>query len=487
MKPIIIVGGGIAGVTCAKILHLDCQNLDVILISASPLVKTIANLKTFGRSIDVFDVAEQNLDDLQQSNLKVRLNKVIALDSEQHRIQLDDGEWLPYSKLCLCTGAKPQRIPLECFQSIEKYIRYIRDTMTANDFHKMLQKSKKIVVTGNGGIALEAVYAIDNVEVVWLIKSDSIGSVWLDAGASKFFSDFLHKNSQSNSKTVSKRARYEQDPKHSKQSYDEMGVALGPDWYRGLELKGKTQEKKVSLEKNVEIVMIYSKLESIPISKRSSQADLSEKDPWNVYIELNNGKIIGCDMILVGYGVVPNNQVFLPGNDFKLASDQGIIVDHEMRTSLVDVYAAGDVCSAVWDPNKTPYWFQMRTWTQARQMGYYAAKCIQSHLQSTDPEIYFNFEVFTHVTNFFGFRSTFLGLFNGQKLLDDQYKILCSVTPGKEYRKVILKDDRMKGAILIGNENLEETFEFLIYNQTDLSRFGDLLLEDIVDIEDFFD
>lgn len=42
---------------------------------------------------------------------------------------------------------------------------------------------------------------------------------------------------------------------------------------------------------------------------------------------------------------------------FKLAEDCGLRVDEHMRTSEPDVYAAGDVCSAGWEPS--PLWQQV--------------------------------------------------------------------------------------------------------------------------------
>ena len=48
-----------------------------------------------------------------------------------------------------------------------------------------------------------------------------------------------------------------------------------------------------------------------------------------------------------------------------------------------------------------------------------------------------------------------------------------------------MRDGRMCGAVLIGETELEETFENLILNQLDLSRYGEDLLTQ--DIEDFFD
>ena len=58
---------------------------------------------------------------------------------------------------------------------------------------------------------------------------------------------------------------------------------------------------------------------------------------------------------------------------------------------------------------------------------------------------------------------------------------------GVEYVKAILRDGRLQGAVLIGDTDLEETFENLILNQIDLSPFKEHLLDPNIDIDDFFD
>lgn len=46
---------------------------------------------------------------------------------------------------------------------------------------------------------------------------------------------------------------------------------------------------------------------------------------------------------------------------------------------------------------------------------------------------------------------------------------------------------RIRGALLIGNTGLDEMFENLILNQTDVTDLGDDLLNPDIDIEDYFD
>lgn len=69
----------------------------------------------------------------------------------------------------------------------------------------------------------------------------------------------------------------------------------------------------------------------------------------------------------------------------------------------------------------------------------------------------------------------------------ESIRILIRTTPGVEYVKVVLVDGRVRGAMLVGDTGLEETFENLILSETDVSHIGDDLLSREVDIEDFFD
>ena len=45
----------------------------------------------------------------------------------------------------------------------------------------------------------------------------------------------------------------------------------------------------------------------------------------------------------------------------------------------------------------------------------------------------------------------------------------------------------MIGAVLIGDTDMEETFENLILNKLDISSIEDSLLDPDIDIEDYFD
>ena len=88
---------------------------------------------------------------------------------------------------------------------------------------------------------------------------------------------------------------------------------------------------------------------------------------WPVYVQLTNGKTYGCDLVVSATGVVPNSDVVQIKCDQEggerglkvcIEDGGGIEVDSEMRTSLGDIYAAGDVCSVRWK-EQAALWFQV--------------------------------------------------------------------------------------------------------------------------------
>uniref|UniRef100_A0A8C9HHF7 Pyridine nucleotide-disulfide oxidoreductase domain-containing protein 1 n=1 Tax=Piliocolobus tephrosceles TaxID=591936 RepID=A0A8C9HHF7_9PRIM len=460
----VVVGGGIAGVTCAE---------------------------QISKILEEFDVEEQSSTMLEKRfpNIKVIESGVKQLKSEEHCIVTEDGNQHVYKKLCLCAGAKPKLI---CEGN--PYVLGIRDTDSAQEFQKQLTKAKRIMIIGNGGIALELVYEIKGCEVIWAIKDKAIGNTFFDAGAAEFLTSKLIAE-KPEAKIAQKRTRYTTEGRkkeaRSKSKADNVGSALGPDWHEGLNLKGtKEFSHKIHLETMCEVKKIYLQDEFRILKKKSftfprdPKSVTTDTEMWPVYVELTNEKIYGCDFIVSATGVTPNVEPFLHGNSFDLGEDGGLKVDDHMHTSLPDVYAAGDICTASWQ--LSPVWQQMRLWTQARQMGWYAAKCMAAASLGDSIDMDFSFELFAHVTKFFNYKVVLLGKYNAQGLGSD-HELMLRCTKGQEYVKVVMQNGRMMGAVLIGETDLEETFENLILNQMNLSSYGEDLLDPNIDIEDYFD
>ncbi|KAJ8381913.1 hypothetical protein SKAU_G00026910 [Synaphobranchus kaupii] len=495
----VVVGGGIAGVSCTEQLASQFPYEEIVLLTASPLIKAVTNFKQVSKTLEAFDVEEQpsSIIEKKYPNVKVIQSVVKQLQAKEHKLQMENGKELHYEKLCLCSGGRPK-----LFTHHSSHVLGIRDTDSAQEFQKRLSKAKKIVVIGNGGIALELVYEVEGCEVIWVVKDKAIGNTFFDAGAAQFLIPSMATEKPERA-TLYKRTRYTTDnaappctpsaecgvQNQDSGSTKKLGSALGPDWHEGIKMKGAYEvSRRVHVEYQCEVLKVYTAEEFLNSQHEAQQSPQPSPDPssgpWPVYIQLTNGKTYGCDFVVSATGVTPNTDPFLQGNNFAVADDSGLKVDDHMRTSEPDVYAAGDVCTACWEPS--PMWQQMRLWTQARQMGWFSARCMAADLLDEPIELDFCFELFAHITKFFNYKVVLLGKFNAQGLGQD-HELLIRCTKEREYVKVVLRQGRMVGAVLIGETDLEETFENLILNQMDLSPYGEELLNPNIDIEDYFD
>uniref|UniRef100_A0A182MAK0 FAD/NAD(P)-binding domain-containing protein n=1 Tax=Anopheles culicifacies TaxID=139723 RepID=A0A182MAK0_9DIPT len=472
----VIVGGGIAGVTCAETLNLlrNEPTDRILLLTESTLVKAVTNVVPLGKILNRFDVEEKSSDELASaSNIDVLLDQLESIASKNRLIRTVAGRCIHYQYLCLCTGARPNIIDKAKGNA---NVIGIRDTESVEEFRKRIHTATRLVVVGNGGIASELVYEVDGMEEIhWVIKDPYISSTFVDSGAATFFRERLNKKATAEKeKTIYKRMRYTEQNEAGNASTDggsKRGAALGPDWHRAFDIKkhGETASRngnKVTVHQSVEI------------------NDIKEVTT-GLQVHLTDGTMIECDFVVSATGVVPALS-WKGGCDqpFKLGPDGGLFVNWSMETSVDGIYAAGDVCYAGWE--HAPHWFQMRLWTQARQMGAMAARSMAA--KRAGEEIYqdFCFEMFNHATTLFGYQVVLLGRYNGQGL-NDKYEVLLRMTPGLEYIKFVLVDGRLQGALLVGETGLEETCENLILNQLDLSPYGEDLLNPDIDIEDYFD
>ncbi|CAF1576603.1 unnamed protein product [Adineta steineri] len=482
----VVIGGGISGVTCVESIATFDSTARILLLTGTPLIKAITNYVKVSKFLEEFDIEEKPFSYLaeQYSNLVIKNQVVERLDTDKQIIVCSDNTQIHYDKLCICTGARPKLL-----SNTNPYVLGIRDTETVESFQKKLLTAKQIVIVGNGGIATELVYEVEHCSVIWAIKDEHISTTFFDEAAARFFLDRIQivKEKQ---KLNEKRRKYEvtnQPTNVEISSSNICGGALGPDWAANRSMKGASSEsRQVHIEYEVEVKNILTPeqyqqrqhpIENLPVSQEEQQ--------WPVYVELTNGKMFGCDFIVSAIGVTPNVEMFLKSANFTLGIDGGLLVDETMRTSIKNIFACGDVCTAGW--TLAEHWFQMRLWSQARQMGHYAGKCMlaYAHNEQDSLTMDFCFELFAHTTKFFNMKVVLLGNYHENDM--KKYENLIRMTPGEEYIRVTLKDGRVHGCVFIGDTELEETFENLILNQIDVSAFGETLLDPNIDIADYFD
>jgi len=184
------------------------------------------------------------------------------------------------------------------------------------------------------------------------------------------------------------------------------------------------------------------------VNTRGSNA--SSSDGGNITaLELDDGEIISCDMVIMAVGVRAAT-AFLAESGIDLTERRAVKVDDYLATNVSGVYAAGDVAglSGIW-PN-------------AQKQGEMAAYNMTGTKWAYDDRF-----AIKNTVNFFGLLSLSLGVINpsdGDKTLIKEDR--------NNYRKLILRDGIPVGIILQGEIGDKGFWLYLIKNRIRIDNLG---------------
>ena len=109
------------------------------------------------------------------------------------------------------------------------------------------------------------------------------------------------------------------------------------------------------------------------------------------------GRLLACDLVVAGIGILPNSELLAAAG---AAVDNGVLVDERCRTSLPDVWAAGDVANHL-----HPLFGRLRVehWNNGYQQGRAAARSLLGGEQPYDHLHSFWSDQYEHVIEYVGF------------------------------------------------------------------------------------
>ncbi|HJW91417.1 MAG TPA: FAD-dependent oxidoreductase [Anaerolineales bacterium] len=180
-----------------------------------------------------------------------------------------------------------------------------------------------------------------------------------------------------------------------------------------------------------------------------------------VGVQLNDGRRLTAGLLVVGVGVRPKTELARSGG---LKMGAGLLVDEGLRTSAPEIYAAGDVVETVDIASGRP--FVSGIWTNAVEMGRIAGD------------------------NMAGGSVTFPGAFNllnamelgglpvisvGDIHAGDGAEVF-SERRGQNYRKLVFRDNRLVGLVLVGAIERAGVYQSLIRTQAEVSALRRELL-----------
>ena len=198
-------------------------------------------------------------------------------------------------------------------------------------------------------------------------------------------------------------------------------------------------------------------------------------------VETQAGERIGCDLLAVAIGVRPRLELAQTAN---LKIERGIVVDEYLRTSALDVYAAGDVAQ-VFDPRSGRATLDV-LWSTALLQGRAAG---QNMAGAQTPYLK---AVSMNVTQLAGLVTTIIGAVGSGRDEDlvtisrgdsEAWRLLPQAWVVSDHHEVngirLLLDERQFiGAIVIGDQTWARPLHELIAAQADITPIRAALLSD---------
>jgi 3-phenylpropionate/trans-cinnamate dioxygenase ferredoxin reductase subunit len=114
-------------------------------------------------------------------------------------------------------------------------------------------------------------------------------------------------------------------------------------------------------------------------------------------VRTSKGRVLECDLVVAGIGIVPNSELMAAAG---AQVDNGVLVDARSRTSLPDVFAAGDVTNHL-----HPIFGRLRVehWNNGFQQGRAAARSLLGGAQPYDYVHSFWSDQYEHLIEYVGF------------------------------------------------------------------------------------
>lgn len=182
-------------------------------------------------------------------------------------------------------------------------------------------------------------------------------------------------------------------------------------------------------------------------------------------VTLRGGRRVPCQMLVFGIGVRPNAQL---AKDAGIVVNRGIVVDEYMRTSAPDIYAAGDVAEAydlVVDMNRT-----VAIWPNAYRQGAIAGAHMVGVQRPDQGGIAMN------TVEVCGVPAMSIGNATAPA---DGHEVLVELNERQNtYKRLVLKDGRLVGAILVGRINRAGIYTGLIRHKLDVRDYRKSLMSE---------
>jgi NAD(P)H-nitrite reductase large subunit len=190
---------------------------------------------------------------------------------------------------------------------------------------------------------------------------------------------------------------------------------------------------------------------------------INKQGPRIKSVTMKDGTKEHCDMLVFAIGVLPEKSI-AEGTEIEI--DRGILVDQNMRTPVRGIYAAGDVAQAL--DLLSGMKRTIPIFPNAYRQGYIAGCNMAGKKRAYEGGMAMN------SIDICGVPTISVGITAPD---DKDYEVISALdVSASTYKKLVLRDDKIIGAIFIREIDRAGIITGLIRNKISVSEFKDLLL-----------
>ena len=445
----LIIGNSAAGLSAAASIRKNDKNGTILIISSEEYTNYSKPLITYflAGKVSLEKIYFKSESFYKDNNFKVILgSKVDFLDEKRMFAGISDGSQISYEKLLISSGGKPiiPKISLAEGQnklaggigsndvrsgtSYTSYNGRSPDNINTSDRNGL---KRKRLLTEENYPDIEGVFTLttlkDAIKLKKYIDQNNLKSATILGGGLIGL-----KTAEAMSELGLQITIIELSDRILAASFDKNASGI---------IENKIEENSGSIFTNTtvdEIIVNGGKLASIV---------------------LRNGKKLDTNLLVIAVGVKPNVE-FIHNQSIKL--NNGIVVDDYLKTSMDNIYAAGDV--AVSRDRLSNEQKNIAIWPLAIRQGGIAG------MNMSGEKVKYQGGFFMNSVEILGIPSISIGLNNLDDKASEGVKVFSQFNPERHiYRKVTIKDDKVVGLILVGSIERAGIYCGLISNEIDIS------------------
>jgi nitrite reductase (NADH) large subunit len=415
MRHYVLIGMGAAGVAAAEAIRYQDPSGSIQMISDESYgYYSRPGLAYYlSGELPESQLYPFNERDFHKLNVQRLNGRVQRIDPRSHRVQLRSGAVLPYDRLLIATGASAVRLKAPGVEAAG--VVKLDNLDDAHIILKLARKARSAVVIGGGITALELTEGLlaRGVKVHYLLRGDRYWSNVLDGVEAEIVEQRLIED--------------------------------------GAQIHYRTELEEI-------------------LQPRGRVEGVRTKD----------GRTIRCEIVAYAIGVQPRKELAEVSG---IRTERGIIVNENLQTSQVDIFSAGDVAQ-VYDACSGESLLNT-LWTPARDQGRLAGLNMAGRRTAYCKPIAVNVTRLANLTTTIigkvggGSDSDLYGIARGDSETFRQLPEAIVAQSGFDVNRLRLMvgQDRLLGAIVMGDQTLSHLLQDLIIQEVDISSIRDLLLQ----------